>query len=70
MINCEMREVGRQGKDAKDSRKERSIRALGRDHAIWDGWVWDFWPVIPKVRIRLALRVCYPRHGVSVVTAE
>jgi len=54
----------------KDSREERLVGALGGDHTVWDGRVWDFWPVILEVRIGLALHVCDPRHVFSVVGVQ
>ena len=39
----------------RDVREERLVGTFGRDHAVGDGRVCDFWPVIDKVRVRPAL---------------
>lgn len=41
----------------RDARKERLVGALGGDHTVWDGRVWDFWVVILEVRIGLGLHI-------------
>ena len=46
----------------RDSRKEWLVCALGGDHTVWNSGVWDFGPVILKVRIWLAFHVRDPRH--------